>query len=467
MTTLNTTTNPWLPRTPSPTAARRVFCFPHAGCGANVYERWPHEVDGVELLPVELPGRLTRYGDPMPDTFQELAAAVIEGVRPHLDVPFSLFGHCWSGLLAYEVAVQLEWAGLPRPERLFVSGQLAPQDGPAGRMLEMNDAELEQDLIETVKRAGNEPYPELLAVYTQILRTDVEVCRRYVVPDPTRLDCPITAIGWTEDDDVAPDRTTGWTKCGDTSFKVFPGGHERFLEAPDELLRTLCGRQQRIKPRVFHETAGLGDWRVLGEGACAFFRTGSRAVACRFAQEISRLIGEGEEHPDIDLRADGVTVRLITSTDDFFGLTRQHLELAHRISDAAYELSLEADPSRLQTVQVTIDALVRAEVVPFWRALLGYDHRAGSPEDLTDPRRRGGPFYFQRMDEPRPQRNRVHVDVWVPYDQAEARIAAAIAAGGRLVNDDEAPGHWVLADQEGNEACVGVAGAPESAQGNA
>ncbi|MEU8193455.1 VOC family protein [Microbispora amethystogenes] len=94
----------------------------------------------------------------------------------------------------------------------------------------------------------------------------------------------------------------------------------------------------------------------------------------------------------------------------------------------------------------------------FWRALLGYEDRANSPEDLIDPHRRGAAFYFQQMDAPRPQRNRVHVDVWVPYDQAEARIAAAIAAGGRLVSDAYAPSHWVLADPEGNEACVGIAG---------
>jgi 4a-hydroxytetrahydrobiopterin dehydratase len=58
------------------------------------------------------------------------------------------------------------------------------------------------------------------------------------------------------------------------------------------------------------------------------------------------------------------------------------------------------------------------------------------------------------MDAPRPQRNRMHIDVWVPHDQAEARVAAAIAAGGRLVTDAHAPMWWVLADPEGNEADV-------------
>ena len=58
------------------------------------------------------------------------------------------------------------------------------------------------------------------------------------------------------------------------------------------------------------------------------------------------------------------------------------------------------------------------------------------------------------MDAPRPQRNRIHVDVWVPHDQAEARVAAALAAGGRLVSDTHAPAWWALADTEGNEADV-------------
>jgi 4a-hydroxytetrahydrobiopterin dehydratase len=198
----------------------------------------------------------------------------------------------------------------------------------------------------------------------------------------------------------------------------------------------------------------------VGEGACAYFRTGSFAAGARFVQAISELSDVGDEHPDVDVRHEGVTVRLITLTDDYYGLTERHIGLARQISAAARTLGIPAEPSGVQTVQVTVDALDGADVVPFWRALLGYQNRAHSSEDLVDPRRRGAPFYFQKMDAPRPQRNRVHVDVWVPHDQAEARIAAALAAGGRLVSDADAPDNWVLADPEGNEACVGVAGPP-------
>jgi 4a-hydroxytetrahydrobiopterin dehydratase len=210
-----------------------------------------------------------------------------------------------------------------------------------------------------------------------------------------------------------------------------------------------------ITPRRFHEAAGVEDWRVLGEGACAYFRTGSFAAGARLAQAIGELDGLDAHHPDIDVRQKGVTVRLITITDDDYGLSERDLDLARQISAVARQLGFAADPTMLQTVQVSIDALVSAEVMPFWRAVLGYEYRADSPdEDLVDPRDRGPSIWFQRMDAPRPQRNRMHIDVWVPHDQAEARVAAAIAAGGRLVTDEHAPMWWVLADPEGNEVDV-------------
>ncbi|MGC5411427.1 4a-hydroxytetrahydrobiopterin dehydratase, partial [Streptomyces sp. DT225] len=114
----------------------------------------------------------------------------------------------------------------------------------------------------------------------------------------------------------------------------------------------------RIRPQQFHETAGLEDWRVVGEGACAYWRTGgSFAAGTRFVQAIGELPDLGDDHPDIDVRRDGVTVRLITLTDEYFGMTARHVELARAISEAARTLGLTPDPSFIQTVQVTVDAL--------------------------------------------------------------------------------------------------------------
>jgi len=206
----------------------------------------------------------------------------------------------------------------------------------------------------------------------------------------------------------------------------------------------------RLTSKEFFETEGLEDWRVLFTGALAYFRTGSFSAGVAFAGAIAELADAANHHPDVDVRYGGMTVRLLSH--DVGGLTDRDVALARQISALARERGVPADPTAVQDVQIAIDALVHADVMPFWRAVLGYDE-AGE-EDLTDPHGRNAPFWFQQMDAPRPQRNRIHVDVCVPYEVAEARVAAALAAGGRLVDDRRAPEWWTLADAEGNEVDV-------------
>ena len=205
----------------------------------------------------------------------------------------------------------------------------------------------------------------------------------------------------------------------------------------------------------FEEAAG-GDWRVVGDGACAYYRTGSFALGARLVAAIAALDGIEDHRPDVDLRDDGVTVRLLTMSSDGYGMTRQDAAAAVAISAAARGLGLSADPSRVQSVLVVPGALDTAAVMPFWQAVLGYDRRPDTPdEDLVDPRRRGPSLWFERMEEPRGDGlGAIHLAVWVPHDQAEKRITAALAAGGRMVRDQFAPMWWTLADAAGNEADI-------------
>jgi 4a-hydroxytetrahydrobiopterin dehydratase len=207
---------------------------------------------------------------------------------------------------------------------------------------------------------------------------------------------------------------------------------------------------------AFERAAGLEDWRVVGDGACACFRTRSFDEAARFVRAIAARDGVGDHPPDVDVRRGGVTVRLITVEDDHFGMSERDVRVAREVSAAARELGLTADPSAVQSVLVIPGALDPAEVMPFWQALLGYVRRPDSPdEDLVDPRDRGPAFWFEAMDELRSDGGgTIHVAVWVPADQAEARVAAALAAGGRIVRDAFAPAWWTLADAAGNEADV-------------
>jgi 4a-hydroxytetrahydrobiopterin dehydratase len=203
---------------------------------------------------------------------------------------------------------------------------------------------------------------------------------------------------------------------------------------------------ETVTPKQFHEV----DWRVVRNDACTHVRTGSFAAGLALVDAIGRLADAANHHPDVTLRTDGVTVRLRSGRGGRLG--ERDVALARQISAVASELDLPIDLDGVQSIQVAIDALVIPDVQPFWRAVLGYQEV--DDEDLVDPHFQGPPFWFQQMDAPRPQRNRIHIDVYVPHDQAEARVAAALAAGGHLVSDENAPEWWTLADAEGNEADV-------------
>lgn len=239
----------WLQRPPAAGPAGRVFCIPQAGSGTTVFDNWPHQRAAVEFLPVELPGRLPRFTDVPPDTLEELAAAMITGLRPYLDVPFAFFGHCWSAILAYEVTRQLERAGR-EPARLFVSSEVPPQAGPAGRMLDMDADELAVEVAATIRDIGRKPHPELVAIYVRILRSDIELRRRYHAPDPIRLSCPVTVFGWRDDPEYPPESLAGWADCGDATFVRLPGRHNEFSAAPAELIGSiLAGVREHLRSR--------------------------------------------------------------------------------------------------------------------------------------------------------------------------------------------------------------------------
>ena len=212
---------------------------------------------------------------------------------------------------------------------------------------------------------------------------------------------------------------------------------------------------QVIGPGAATERVDPRHWRVLLLWLQAAFRVPDLATGAAFVTRVAEAAARVGARPDVTLRPDQVQIR--TTTEAAHGLTEADLALAGAVSALADELRLHGDPALLTSQEIAIDALDIPAVAPFWRAVLGYVHEPGTdPDDpaLADPGALGPGYWFQQMDAPRPQRNRIHVDVTVPHDQAEARVAAAIAAGGTLLSDRRAPAFWVLADPEGNEACV-------------
>jgi 4a-hydroxytetrahydrobiopterin dehydratase len=207
---------------------------------------------------------------------------------------------------------------------------------------------------------------------------------------------------------------------------------------------------------------GIG-WRYLLGTLSVAIPVRSLAQATQVAAAAVAACGDdADDHLRIDLRPDRVELSVRTAA--LGAVTGRDTRLAHGIASAVEALGLHpagptsADtPRPVQQLEMGIDALDIPTIRPFWKAVLAYVDEPGGDGPsaaIVDPAGQLPPVWFQQMDAPRPQRNRVHFDITVAHDEAEARVRAALAAGGQLVNDSFARSFWVLADAEGNEVCV-------------
>ena len=195
--------------------------------------------------------------------------------------------------------------------------------------------------------------------------------------------------------------------------------------------------------------AGLSDWEyVLGQLE-ARFETGGFATGLALVDEIGAAAEDAGHHPDIVLTYPVVHVRLVSH--DVGGITERDIALARTISELAAARGVSPTPEKLSRIEIALDTLDRPRAGRFWAAVLGYDE---SEDEVTDPDARGVSLWFQDTDAQDEGRQRFHLDVTVPPDQAAGRIEAALAAGGTVVSDDRAPAFTVLADPEGNRVCV-------------
>jgi 4a-hydroxytetrahydrobiopterin dehydratase len=206
-----------------------------------------------------------------------------------------------------------------------------------------------------------------------------------------------------------------------------------------------------ISAAQFNSLPGLDDWRYELGAIHSLFRTGSFPGAMVFATAIADAAEAQQHHPDLDIRfPDHVVVRLTTHAVE--NLTQHDVDLARVISELAAASGARSEPALISSLELAIDAMDIDAIRPFWSAVLGY--RQDTHGNLVDPLGRGPAMWFQQMDEPRSQRNRIHFDISVPHDVALDRVATALAAGGTMVSDSRARAFWVLADAEGNEACI-------------
>jgi 4a-hydroxytetrahydrobiopterin dehydratase len=198
----------------------------------------------------------------------------------------------------------------------------------------------------------------------------------------------------------------------------------------------------------FLAAEGVDDWVVLHGGATAVFRVGSVREAAHLAEAVAAVPGLEDSGALLTIADGRLTVRL---SRDLWGLEARHVELARAISAVAQEHGgAVADLGAVQEVQLAIAAKPDAIDVGFWRAVLGYAPMAD--DNAVDPLGHGSTVWMQELDEGKRLRHAMHIDVSVAREQVEARLEAALAAGGRIVDDGEE--HKTLADRAGNRVCI-------------
>jgi 4a-hydroxytetrahydrobiopterin dehydratase len=198
-----------------------------------------------------------------------------------------------------------------------------------------------------------------------------------------------------------------------------------------------------VSAAEFHRAEGVGDWRVTGAGPQAVFRASSLADAARLVPAIVAAAEQVGLAPDIDVRSEGIVVRIASGSD---GIPAAAGVLAAAISGSASGLGLTTDPSLAQSVGIYVAQHSQVDARPFFLAALGYEELGDT--DAIDPLRTGPQLAFNPITGDVPARGRTHFDVFVPADQAQARVDAALAAGGRLVDDSHAPAWWSLASPD-------------------
>lgn len=220
----------WLPRSPRETPGLRLFAFPWAGGGATVFQTWASGLPAdVELLPVQLPGREERLGEPAFERIEPLVEATRQALAPHLDVPFAFYGHSMGALVAFELTRALRRRGGPMPARLMVSGRRAPHlPVPRPHLHALPDAEFLAGLrrLQGTDDAVLES-SELMALVLPTLRADFAVCETRVHAEEPPLDLPITAFGGVSDREAGFADVAAWrhhTRGGFRS-RMFPGHH--------------------------------------------------------------------------------------------------------------------------------------------------------------------------------------------------------------------------------------------------
>jgi medium-chain acyl-[acyl-carrier-protein] hydrolase len=225
---------------PNPRARLRLFCFPYAGGGANIFYRWPGSLpESVELCLVHLPGRQQRINEPPFERLSEMMEAIERPLLPYLDKPLALFGHSMGGLISFELSRHLRRNYGVQPSQLFVSGCGAPQRSQA--LPPIQSLPPDRFLVELGRVIGVNgrmtANSQLAALMLPTLKADFALCQTYSYTPEPPLDCAMSVYGGLRDVNVKYEHLEGWREetTGAVAIHLFGGDHF-FIHTAEPLL---------------------------------------------------------------------------------------------------------------------------------------------------------------------------------------------------------------------------------------
>ncbi len=199
--------------------------------------------------------------------------------------------------------------------------------------------------------------------------------------------------------------------------------------------------------------AGLADWRKLAQALHARYSIPDYLVAAKFVAAVAQLAETAGHHPDLKLTYGVIDISLCTHEGGLW-VTQKDVDLARKISELARQSGLEPQPTAVTQLELALDTAHEDGIAPFWSVLLTGSQDSRIYDSVFDPTNRVPGLWFQGTDDHETPRQRWHFDLWLAPEVADERIAAAVAAGGSIVNDAGAPSFTVLADSDGNRVCV-------------
>jgi pyochelin biosynthetic protein PchC len=215
------TSSPWfsIPR-PRQAPRHRLVCFAHAGGSAASFSAFSAALPpDTELWATQLPGRFSRFGEPVATSLPDLVARIADALRAAAgpETPIALLGQSFGGLLAFEVARRLE-ADRPAlalvllsacPPHLLLPLPAVSRDQLPNLLLRTDDSA--QDILGC---------DELRDIVLDAVWADIELMRQVPQYERPALGCPVHAIAGAGDSEIGTAEMSQWQRYTESAFTI-------------------------------------------------------------------------------------------------------------------------------------------------------------------------------------------------------------------------------------------------------